>query len=68
MRRLIVLLGVGFLICAGVSGCGPNVSDSDLGRVMYEVPMVAGADEPYRFPEGVTPPDPRSRLSPESTK
>jgi len=47
---LIVLLGIGFLICAGVSGCGPNVSDSDLGRVMYEVPMVAGADEPYRFP------------------
>ncbi len=32
-------------------GCGPGVSHSDLGTIVYEVPSVPGAEEPYRLPE-----------------
>ena len=34
-----------------LSGCGPALSKQDLGTVVFEVPKVAGADEPYRMPE-----------------
>jgi hypothetical protein len=29
------------------SGCGPAVSKNDLGEVVFQLPKVAGADEPY---------------------
>jgi hypothetical protein len=38
-----------FLLFLG--GCGPAVSRHDLGTVVFEVPKVAGADEPYRMPQ-----------------
>ena len=34
-----------------LSGCGLALSRQDLGTVVFEVPKVAGADEPYRMPE-----------------
>jgi len=34
-----------------LSGCGPALSKQDLGTVVFEVPKVAGADEPYRMPQ-----------------
>ena len=37
------------LIC--LSGCVPSLSQSDLGTVEFEVPKVAGADEPYKMPQ-----------------
>ena len=40
------------------TGCGPALSPEDLGRVVYEVPPVAGAEEPYPLPE----------LKPDATK
>ena len=34
-----------------VAGCGPAVDQEELGQVVYEVPMVPGAEEPYPLPE-----------------
>ncbi len=32
-----------------VSGCGPAVSDEELGTVIYDVQEIPGGDEPYVF-------------------
>jgi len=32
-------------------GCGPSVPPEELGQVVYHVPRVSGADEPYPIPE-----------------
>lgn len=40
-----------FLLLMLVSGCGPQLSEADLGMVLFEVPEVAGSDEPYEMPE-----------------
>jgi hypothetical protein len=34
-----------------LGGCGPALSKSDLGTVVFDLPKVAGADEPYRMPQ-----------------
>jgi hypothetical protein len=34
-----------------LNGCGPAWSKQDLGTVVFEVPKVAGADQPYRMPQ-----------------
>lgn len=39
------------ILLIAIAGCGP--STSNLGRVLYEVPAVAGADQPYQFPDTV---------------
>jgi hypothetical protein len=39
------------LLAALLAGCGPELSKSDLGTVIYEVPKVAGADQPYQMPQ-----------------
>ncbi|MEX2169362.1 MAG: hypothetical protein WD851_08625 [Pirellulales bacterium] len=33
------------------AGCGPAVDSEELGQVVYEVPMVPGAETPYPLPE-----------------
>lgn len=33
------------------AGCGPRLSPEDLGDVIFELPEVPGAEEPYRSPE-----------------
>lgn len=35
-------------------GCGPRISDEELGEVIFEVPKVPGAEEPFSLPEPVT--------------
>lgn len=47
MRRF---LGLAILL-AFASGCGAELSKSELGTVVFEVPKVAGADEPYKMPQ-----------------
>lgn len=47
MRNRLAALIV--LMC--LTGCGPELSQQDLGHVVYEVPKVAGADKPYPMPE-----------------
>lgn len=49
MRFHLGLLILPALVALG--GCGPQLSKSDLGTVVYELPKVAGADEPYAMPE-----------------
>lgn len=34
-----------------LGGCGPELSKSDLGNVVFEVPKVAGSDRPYVMPK-----------------
>jgi hypothetical protein len=50
----------GFLSCLTalllLGGCGPALSKSDLGTVVFEVPKVAGAEEPYQMPQLGPPP------------
>ena len=45
----------GFLLCLlnimGISGCGPAISEKEMGTIIYEVPRVEGADKPYEMPE-----------------
>jgi hypothetical protein len=61
------VLSCAFAIGLGISivGCGPTVSHSDLGTIVYEVPNIPGAEEPYRLPDLPPPPpgsSPRSRM------
>jgi len=44
----ILLLLMSFSITVG---CGPALSEEELGHVVYEVPMVPGAETPYPLPE-----------------
>lgn len=56
------LLPVVLLITA-LTGCGPSIDTTDLGTVVFEVPAVAGADQPYELPPeaGPLPPEPALR-------
>jgi|GEM_PF-2401690 len=46
-------------LATSIVGCGPTVSHSDLGTIVYEVPTIPGAEEPYRLPD-LPPPPPGS--------
>jgi hypothetical protein len=39
------------LILVALSGCGPQLSKEELGSVVFEVPKLAGSDEPYKMPQ-----------------
>lgn len=47
MRVLCFLL----LACLISAGCGPAVSQEELGKVVYGVPAVPGTEAPYPLPE-----------------
>ncbi len=51
MRQHLIWALVGLTFALGIPGCGPNVSKSDLGTIVYEVPTIPGAEEPYKVPE-----------------
>jgi len=59
MRLRFGWIAAGILVGATLGGCGPSVSESDLGTIVYEVPTVAGADEPFPYPK-LPPPAPGS--------
>ena len=51
-RHAAILRLSGFVVLLVVlEGCGPELSKSDLGTVVFEVPKVAGSDKPYAMPE-----------------
>jgi hypothetical protein len=54
MRKSVAILLV-LLVASAISGCRPSVSDKDLGTVVYEIPRVKGADQPYELPKVLTP-------------
>jgi len=45
------------LLLVSLAGCGPELSKVELGTVVFDVPKVAGADEPYQMPELGPPPE-----------
>lgn len=51
MRKLLAPILVGLLAAIGISGCGPAVPEEELGTLVFEVPKVPGAEEPYELPE-----------------
>jgi len=55
--RAFSLLTLAFLLAVPLaSGCGPSVSEEELGEVVSGIPKVPGADEPYPLPESKAPP------------
>lgn len=52
-----------FLLVVILSGCGPAVDTKDMGTIVFEVPQVTGADQPYELPPeaGPLPPEPAIR-------
>jgi hypothetical protein len=42
--------GLAGLMLSVIAGCGPDVSRSDLGTVVFDLPQLAGADRPYEMP------------------
>jgi hypothetical protein len=34
-----------------MGGCGPKLSQRDLGTVVFELPKIAGAEGPYPMPQ-----------------
>lgn len=51
MRQHLIWVVVGLAFAVWIPGCGPNVSKSDMGTIVYEVPTVAGVEEPYQVPK-----------------
>jgi hypothetical protein len=39
------------ILLLGVAGCGPEVSKTDLGHVVNELPKISDSDAPYPMPE-----------------
>jgi hypothetical protein len=50
MRPLLISL-IPLLAVASFSGCGPAVSDDQLGEIHYTMPAVPGAEKPYELPD-----------------
>jgi hypothetical protein len=49
-RPVLQLFGLAIFVIV-LGGCGAELSRSDLGTVVFEVPRVAGADKPYPMPK-----------------
>lgn len=49
--RPLLALSIFFVIALATPGCGPAISEKDLGTVVYEIPKVKAADQPYEMPE-----------------
>ncbi len=39
------------LVMALIAGCGPEVPDEELGRVLFELPEIPPGYEPYTLPD-----------------
>jgi hypothetical protein len=51
LRAAILRLSGCATLLAILGGCGPELSKSDLGKVLPELPKVADADKPYPMPQ-----------------
>lgn len=52
IRRLVLLALMGAVV---LPGCGPSLSEKELGTIVYEVPKVPGSDQPYKLPSVTAP-------------
>jgi len=55
---VLLALAAAVLVLPPVWGCGPGVSEEELGTVVKELPEVPGADEPFEMPKLGPPPPP----------
>jgi hypothetical protein len=39
------------IVLMPLAGCGPELSQQDLGHVVFELPKVADTDKPYPMPQ-----------------
>lgn len=39
------------IVCLALGGCGAEVPDEDLGRVVYELPEIPPGYKPYQLPD-----------------
>jgi hypothetical protein len=46
----------GAVVC-GLVGCGPSLTEQDVGEVLYKVPEVPGSTTPYPLPDYSKPPE-----------
>ncbi len=53
MRCVVLFVWVVALLLplVAISGCGPEVSRSDLGTILDQTPQLPGTDEPYALPK-----------------
>ena len=63
MRLILRFILAGLLATTAASGCGPSLSEEELGTVLFEVPEVPGSEEPYTLPDAV--PAPLSESEPD---
>jgi len=49
-----LLVGIALIIPA-MSGCGPSLSEDELGTVTYDAGQLPGADKPYELPPARAP-------------
>jgi len=51
--RTLAGLSLGMVLLLFVApGCGPRLSEDDLGTVIYDLEQVPGADKPFLLPDG----------------
>ena len=62
MRALVGLSLCIVLLLFVTPGCGPSLSEEELGTVVYDVQQIPGADQPFPIPDG----PPESASEPES--
>ena len=55
MRAFLGLLFGIVLILPTTAGCGPRLTDEELGTVILDASELPGADEPYALPESGAP-------------
>jgi len=55
MRWIRGLALVALMTAVVLPGCGPSLSEEELGTVEFEVPEVDGSEEPYALPPATTP-------------
>ena len=50
MRQYLCVIFVS-LLSLYLPGCGPAVSEEELGRIVYEVPAIPEGYQPYQLPD-----------------
>ena len=68
MRAFLGLLFGMALFSLMVAGCGPSLTEEELGTVILDVGQLPGADQPFELPESYATPasDLESEQAPES--
>jgi len=57
MRHLLLIFISSTALVPAATGCGRSAPPEEYGTVVFELPDVPGADEPYKIPELENEPD-----------